>query len=78
MASSPPGAGPALKVDRSTVSASSFQVEDLSLQEEAGGYMSDDAATRALSRGSRKINKTLRQLNPFKVPALQQAQLQIL
>jgi hypothetical protein len=76
MASSPPGAGPTLKVDRSTVSASSFQVEDLSPQEDAGGYMSDDAATRALSRGSRKINKTLRQLNPFKVPALKLAQLQ--
>ena len=29
--------------------------------------MSDDAATRGHNRGSRKINKTFRQLNPFKV-----------
>ena len=68
MASSPQGAGPSLNVDRSTVSASAFVREELSPQEEAGGYMSDDAATRALRTGTRKINKTLRQLNPFKVP----------
>ena len=73
MASSPQGARPNLNVDRSTVSASAFVRDDLSPQEDAGGYMSDDAATRALRTGTRKINKTLRQLNPFKVPTLSRA-----
>ena len=58
---------PALIVDRSTASATSFLRDEVVPQEDAGGYMSDDAATRGHNRGTRKINKTFRQLNPFKV-----------
>jgi hypothetical protein len=60
---------PGVLVDRSTASATSPLREEVFVQADNSGYMSDDSGARALSRGaSRKLNKTLRQLNPFKVP----------
>lgn len=58
------------EVNRSYQSATSLRREGAFQEPEHTGYMSDDSGARALTRGaSRKLNKTLRQLNPFKVPA---------
>lgn len=68
MASSRVQSGPTLDVDRSTASATSPLREELIAPPESSGYMSDDSTARNLTRGaSRKLNKTLNKLNPFKV-----------
>ncbi len=69
MASSWLQAGSDINVDRSTASATSPLREERVAQPEGSGYMSDDSNARNLTRGaSRKLNKTLNKLNPFKVP----------
>ena len=68
MASSWQQSGSTLDVDRSTASATSPLREELVAGPEGTGYMSDDSNARNLARGaSRKLNKTLNKLNPFKV-----------
>ncbi|CAL8461897.1 g1428 [Coccomyxa elongata] len=67
MASSWQQSGSTLDVDRSTASATSPLRDELVAGPEGSGYMSDDSSTRNLTRGaSRKLNKTLNKLNPFK------------
>ncbi len=68
MASSWQQSGSTLDVDRSTASATSPLREEVVAGPEGSGYMSDDSNARNLTRGaSRKLNKTLNKLNPFKV-----------
>ena len=68
MASSRTQSGNNINVDRSTASATSPLREELAALPEGSGYMSDDSNARNLTRGaSRKLNKTLNKLNPFKV-----------
>ena len=68
MASSWTRFGSTINVDRSAASATSPLREEPVAVPEGSGYMSDDSNARNLTRvASRKFNKTLNKLNPFKV-----------